>query len=283
MSKVAIVTDTISCLPTNLVQEYNIKVVPVGFVIDRKSYLDNQLSNEEFWSLFNGAQEPVTTTAPNPADFESVFTRLAKETNSICCILVSKVLSATYNSAVMAKELLLQTMPQLKIEVIDSKTATGAQGFIVLEAARAAQAGKDLSEVIKAAQDMIPRVKLLTTMGTLKYVINSGRAPKSAVMGNWLQIKPILGIVNGSGALETLGRKRGLNKSIENMISMVGHYVDAAKPLHVMTHYTDNRIVGEKIKQILLSRYRCSEIYVTPFTPVIASQTGPLVAISFYS
>lgn len=283
MSKVAIVTDTISCIPADLVKEYEINLMPVGLVIDRKLYLDTEISNAKFWEMFNQTREQITTSAVNPADFEAVFNRLAKSTDSICCIHVSKKLSATLNEAVTARENVLKTNPSLKIEIIDSLTATGAEGFIVLEAARAARSGKDLAGVVEIAEKMRERVKFVTAMQTLKYVVRSGRAPKSAVIGDWLRVKPILGMLNGSGLVENLGRCRGMSKAIDKMIDMVGKYSDPGQPLHVMVHYTNDIPLGEKIKNIVASRYNCAEIHFTPYTPVMASQTGPMVAISFYS
>lgn len=283
MPNVAIVTDTISCLPPDLIRKYNIGIVPIGLLLGQKVHKDTELSNEKFWELFNNTRKPVKTTPPDSAEFQSIFTELAKQTDSICCILVSKALSTTCDAAAKAREALKRNLPSLKIEVVDSKTAAGAEGFIVLEAARAAHAGNSLSEVVAVARSMVPRVKFVTAMGTLNYVIRSGRAPRSAVIGSWFQVKPILGIVNGSGQLESLGRGRGINKIIQKMVDLVQNYVDPEKPLHIMAHYTDDKVVGEKISQILVARYRCSEIYVTPFSPVMTSQTGPLVAISFYS
>jgi DegV family protein with EDD domain len=282
MSRVTIVTDTVSCLPANLVKEYGIYIIPVGLVIDRKCYPDTELSNEEFWKLFNQTREQITTNATNPADFEALFTKISKNTDDICCIHVSKKLSATYNSAVMARDTLKQLIPSLKIEIVDSLTATGAQGFIVLEAAKAAQAGKNLAEVVRAAQDTVPRVKFITAMQTLKYLIKSGRAPKSAIIGNWLQVKPIIGMVSGTGLVDNLGRERGMEKAIDKMMEMVVSYIDTNKPIHLMVHYTENIALGEKIKEKIVSRLNPVEVYLTPYTPVMASQTGPVVAIAFY-
>jgi DegV family protein with EDD domain len=283
MSKTTIITDTISCIPANLVKKYNIQIVPVGLVIDKKLYLDNRLTNAEFWKLFNASKEPVTTNAANPSDFEAAFLQLAEDTENICCILVSKKLSATYNAAVAAKEVIIRKYPSLNIEVIDSQTAAGGEGFVVLEAAQAAYSGQSLSEVVAAIRNMIPRVKLLCTLNTLKYLIRSGRAPKSARIGNWLQIKPILGMVSGTGLVENLGRERGIDKAMYKMVEMVEDYVTAGQPLHVMAHYTDGIASGEKIRDLMLSKYSCCEILLTPYTPVMASQTGPLAAVSFYS
>jgi DegV family protein with EDD domain len=283
MSRVAIVTDTISCLPPEMVKEYDIHIIPVGLVIDRKVYLDNAISNEEFWRLFYQAKESVTTNAANPADFEALFTRLAAQTDGICCILVSKQLSATFNMAAKARDTVQLKFPGLKIEIIDSRTATGAQGYIVRAAAQAAREGKALDAVAHTALDMVSRVKFLTVMQTLKYLIKSGRAPKAAIIGKWLNVKPLIGMVSGSGLVDSLGKERGMDKAIAKIIDRVKDYADTTKPLHIMVHYTDDKALGESVKEKVASLYHCSEIYLTPYTPVMASQTGPVIAIAFYA
>ena len=282
MSKVAIVTDSISCLPPELVKEYDIRIVPVGLVIDRKVYKDTELSNEKFWELFYATKENITTNAGNPADFENTFAELAKNTDSIICIPVSKALSATYSMAVKAGENLKEKFPKLKVAAVDSKSSTGAQGFIVLEAAKAARAGKNLDEVVKVAEDMVARVKFLSAMSTLKYLRKCGRAPKSAFIGDWLKVKPIIGMVNCSGLVENLGRERGMDKAIDKMIEMTKGHIDSSKPLHLMVHYTDDKATAQKIKDTMMARYNCSEAYFTPYSPVMTSQTGPIVAVAFY-
>jgi len=283
MPEVGIVTDTISCIPPELIKEYDIRVVPVSLIIDGKAYRDTDLTNDEFWKLFYAAKEQPTTSAVSPGDFTSVFTELAKFTDSIVCILVSKALSATHESAVQAREMVKAEHPNLNIEIIDSKTATGAQGFIVLEAARAARAGKTLAEVVQIIQDMIPRVKFLVAMNTLKYLIKSGRAPKTAMIGDILQVKPIIGMVSGTGLVESLGRARGTRKTMVKLADMIKDYIDTSKPIHLMVHYTDGIKPGEELKNIVTSRFNCAEVHLTPYTPVMASQTGPVVALAFYS
>jgi DegV family protein with EDD domain len=282
MSKVAIVTDSISCLPAELLKEYAIRVVPVGLVIDRKVYRDTELSNEKFWELFYTTQQPITTNAGNPADFEATFAELAKVTDGIVCILVSKALSATYSMAVQAGAALMQKMPNLKIEVVDSKSTTGAQGFIVLEAAKAARVGQSITSVVKVAEEMVSKVKFVSALSTLKYLIRCGRAPKSAFIGDWLQVKPILGMLNCTGLVENLGRERGMPKAIEKMLETASAHIDPAKPLHLFVHYSDDKAIGQKILDTMTTRYNCVEIYLTPYTAVMTSQTGPVVAVAFY-
>ncbi len=283
MAKVGIVTDTINCLPKEVLKEYNIRVVPVPLSIDGQAYRDQvDITTDEFWKIFpkmNG----FTTGAPPLGDFTEIFRELSKSTDSIVCIFVSKALSAIHEAAVQAREMFKSENPNLKIEIVDSRTAAGAQGFVVREAARAAQAGKSLTEVVQVAQDMIPKAKFVVAMETLKYLIKSGRAPKTAVIGNFLQVKPIIGMLKNTGLVENLGRVRGKQKAMAKLVNLIKENVDASKPIHVNVHYTDRIEDGEKLRDLVTSQLNCEEAYLTPYTPVMSGHTGPVVAVSFYS
>ena len=283
MPKVGIITDSINCLPPELLKEYDIRVVPQSLTINGQAYQDQiDITPSEFWEIFPEMKE-FTTGAPSLGSLTSTFTDLGKTTDSMVCIVVSKALSATHEAAVQAREIVKSECPNLNIEIIDSRTAAGAQGFIVLEAARAAQAGKDLAEVVRVAQDMIPRVKFVTAMETLKYLIKSGRAPKTAYLGEVLQVKPIIGMVNNTGLVENLGRVNGKQKAMVKLVDLMKNYIDISKPLHINVHYTNRIEDGEKLRDLVTSQLPCTEVYLTPYTPVMAGHTGPVVAISFYS
>jgi DegV family protein with EDD domain len=282
MWKVAIVTDTISCIPPNLAKDLDIRVIPVSLVIDRKVYKDTILSNDEFWNLFYKAREPITTNAVTPGDFEKLLSEIGQKTNSIVCILVSKALSATHQAAIMAREALKKEKPGLSIEIIDSVSAAGSEGFIVLEAAKAAKAGKSLVEVLQVIKDTIPRANFFCAMDTLKYLIRSGRAPKIAFIGDIMKVKPIISINKENGLVENVGRARGKPKAMLKMVEMVKEAIDPNKPVNIIIHYTDSITDGEELKKIATSQLKCAEVYMTPYTPVMASQCGPVVAISYY-
>jgi len=283
MSKTGIVTDTTSCLPPELVKEYGIRIMPVGLVIGGKHYQDTDLTNEEFWQLFYAANGSTSTTAVSPGDFASVFEELSKSCDSIACIVVSKALSATFTAATQGKELVREKNPEIKIEIVDSRTSAGALGFVVIETARAARAGKSFDEVVQVANDMIPRVKFVTAMDTLKYLIKSGRAPKTAVIGDLLGVKPIIGMVSNTGLVENLGRVRGKQKALAKIVELAREHIEPGKPVHAMFHYTDGVAAGETLREMITSQIDCAEVYLTPYTPVMASATGPVVAFAFYT
>lgn len=285
MSKVGIVTDSINCLPKELIKEYDIRIVPLGLSINGQAYRDQvDITSDEFWKIFPEMKQ-FTTGAPALGDFTNTFEELGKSTDSTVCIVVSKALSAIHEAAVQAREVFKSENPNhnLNIEIVDSRTAAGAQGFIVLESARAAQAGKSLAEVIQVAQDMIPRVKLVVAMETLKYLIKSGRAPKIAYAGELLQVKPIIGMLNNTGVVENLGMAMGKQKAVTRLVDLMKEHIDTSKPIHLNVHYTDGIEDGEKLRGLVTSRFNCEEVYLTPFTPVISGHTGPVVALSFYS
>jgi DegV family protein with EDD domain len=283
MAKVGIVTDTISCLAPEKVEEYGIRQVPVSLNINGKEYRDLvDLSPDNFWKMFPGIKE-FSTGAPALAEYTGIFQELGRTTDSIACTFVSKALSATCEAAIQARDLFLKENPGVKIEIIDSRTAAGAQGFVVLEMARAAQAGKNLAEVMQVAGEMIPKVRFVCALETMKLLIKIGRAPKTAYMGELFQVKPIIGMVNNTGLVENLGRARGLEKTMLKLVDLMKQYVDPRQPAHVMVHYSNSVADGEQLKKLVTSRFNCTELYFTPYSPVMCGAVGPVVAASFYS
>ncbi len=282
MEKVRIVTDTVCCLPDTLVREYDISIVPMSLTINGRPYRDQvDIGPDDFWKIFDDIKD-FKTGAPALAEFTSIFSDLSKKTDNIACIFVSKALSATYEVACQARELFLKDNPGKTIEVIDSRTAAGAQGFIALEMARAAAAGKTLNEVVNVANNMIARVKFGCALETLKYLIKSGRAPKTAYLGELMNVRPIIGMVNNTGLVENLGRARGKEKSMERLVELVSEYASPDQPLHAIVHYTNSIEDGRQLLEMVLNRFNCVEHYLTPYTPVMSGHTGPVFAVSFY-
>jgi DegV family protein with EDD domain len=284
MSRVAIVTDSTSCLPPELSQEYDIRFVPVGLVIDGKVYRDRiDITPAQFWSMFKDLKEIPTTATASPGDIAEVFTDLARTTDSLLCILVPRKQTATPESALKAVEAVKAKHPQLNIEIIDSKTSAGALGFVALEAARAAGKGRNLEEVAGVAEDLIQRVSYVAALETLKYLIKIGRAPKTALFGDLLGVKPLIGLVGGSGVVEAIGRVRGQEKSMAKLVDLVAKYADTGKPLHMMVHYSNSLENGQRLKEMVTDRYNCAEIYMSEYSPVMVTGTGPMLGLSFYS
>ena len=130
---------------------------------------------------------------------------------------------------------------------------------------------------------MILRAKFVTAMDTLKYLIKSGRAPKTAYIGELFQVKPLIGMVSNTGLVENLGRVNGKQKAMAKLVDLMKKYIDISKPIHLNVHYTNRIEDGEKLRDLVTSQLNCAEVFLTPYTPVMAGHTGPVVALSFYS
>jgi DegV family protein with EDD domain len=284
MSKVGIITDSTSCLPDDLRSQYNIGLVPTGLVVDGKVYLDQVgITAARFWQLFKETTSPITTAAISPGEFLAKFEEVGKTSENLVCILVSKALTASHQAAYTARDMVKRRNPKLNIQIVDSKNSTGALGYIVLEAARAAQQDKSLEEVMQVVNDMIPRVKYVAMLDTLKYLIRLGRAPKDAEAAESMGVKPFIGMVKGTGLVENLGGMPGKEKAMARLVDMIKEYTDASKPLHVMVHYADQIADGERLRDMVTSQYKVKELYMTPYTPVMACHTGPVLCIAFYA
>ena len=284
MNRIGIVTDSTSVLPPELVHEYGIRIVPTGFIHNGKVYRDFQdITTKEFWKMFPEITTQPTTMASNPGDFYKVFKELAESTDKILCVTLSKKLSATFDAAKQAAELLRSENPNITIEVIDSENCQGALGFIVLESARAAKANKSMNEIVKVAEGLIPRVGYFMVLDATDYLIRIGRAPVELVQNKQASVKPILGIVSGKGVVENLDKAETVTAALPKMADMVGKYIDTNKPVHIMLHYPDRTQECEQLRGLVTSKYKCAEVYMSEYTPTMIIAAGPMFGLSFYS
>jgi len=283
LAEVKVVTDSAIYLPSELIDKYGIELVPEVIMFGDKTYRDGiDLHRHEFFTLLKQAKDLPTTSAPSPQDFIDAYQKAAREANSIACILVTAGFSAMgLESAITARE----SFSQVPVEIFDSRTAVGAYGLIVLAAARAAASGKSLPEVIKAAEDVRDRVTVILTLETLEYVAKGGRIGKAAFWaGTLLDIKPILEIPPSSGVFEPLERVRTRPKALNRLLGLMEERVGTNKPVHVSIDHGDVLDEAEWLKNQVMSRFNCAEVYVNDFAPVAGAHAGPgVIALSFYA
>ncbi len=268
-----------------MIKELDISVVPVGLVLNDKVYRDNvDITCQGFFDMFHNQEWKTTTTAASPGDFINIFRHLGESASDVICILVSKALTATQESAYLARKIArLEDGLKTNIEIIDSRSSAGAMGFMVLEAARAARAGKSREEIIQVVQDISSRVIYLSAIETLKYLIRTGRAFRGAAIGDMMGIKPIIGFIDDSGYIEVVARVRGKENAIPKLADMIKDYADIRKPLHINFHYSNCKEDAEQLRELVTARHRCSEAFVTEYSPVMVSTTGPMCGLSFYA
>jgi DegV family protein with EDD domain len=290
VSNVKVVTDSTNCIPKALVREYGIEIVPVNMTINGKNYLDEvDITPAQFWTMLPSLDRLPTASGVGPGEFVHLFRRLAEQTDRVLVIGMSRAFSVTCSSAEKARSMVEKDLPGLKIEIMDSKSSMGALGFIVLEAAKAARSGKDLTEILDIAQSMVPRVKHYTGMHSLKYLTNIGRLPPG-IMGTVaaaddspLQLKTVISVDRNSGQIVFIGKYHGLRRAMEEMIKGAKQHLDPSKDAHFMVHYSIEEGEVEPLKKMVEANFKCSELFVTQCTAVMTCSTGPQFGISFYS
>ncbi len=286
MSKVAIVTDTTANIPKDLIHRYDIQLVPLVFHLDNKTYRDTVdiKTADELFQLVKKSSNFPTTSAPLPGEYAKLYHRLGKKVDSIFNATISANLSMTFKSANQAKEEVKSQLPNLSIEVFDSKTTVGAMGFIVLAAARAAASGKDLKAVVKVAEDIRTRINYLFMMDTLSYLARSGRISKAAALaGNILSMKPLTEISTATGRPSVLARPRTKKKALLNLMDIVRQRVIGPKPLHVMIDHTGLVEEAESLRATFAREFNCAEVLLCRYNPISSLIVGPGgVGFSFY-
>ncbi len=283
MANVAVVTDSMSCLPPEMAGKHGVTVVPIIISILGKTYRDwVDLTPSQAYELFQQDPDSFKTSPSSPVQYEEVFRKAARGGQDVLCISVSSRLSTSYNVAVMAAEQVMKELPGPRITVIDSLTVTSAEGQIVLAAAQAAKAGKGLDEAAALAEEIRSRVVFLAVLDTIRHVYRTGRVPKIASQaGAVLHIRPILTTCGGAVHLASLSRnmRQGVDKMVRMMHSRLG---PGPARIAVMHAYAPDE--GEKLRERIAAEFNCCDLWVTEFSPVMgyALGTGTL-GVSFYA
>lgn len=286
MGKVAIVTDTTASLPSELVHSYEVVTIPLLLHLDGNTYRDtvDMKTASELFQLVGESSHFPTTSAPPPGEYVKLYQQLGQQTDHIFVVTMSSNLSLTYGSATQARAMVKKELPEVNIEVFDSKTTVGAMGLIVLAAARAAAAGKDLAEITSIAEAVRSRVSYLFMMDTLTYLARSGRISKAKAMaGNMLSMKPITEILTSTGRPDVVTRPRTKKKAIEILLGLVEQRVPAGRKLRVLIDHTGLVEEAERLKAALMDRLDCAEILLCRYNPISSMIVGPGgVGLGFY-
>ena len=283
-NKVAIVTDTTACVPRDQVGKYGIELVPIDLIFGDKVYRDGiDISPSEFYALQRQAKKPPTTSGSLPGPFLEAYHRASQRASSILCISISSKFSGMFNSARVAMKMAKEALPNVDIEVLECATAAAGQGLVVLAAAKAAASGKSLAEVVDVATSVMQRVNLFATLDNLHYLVKGGRVPKvAALASSLLRIKPIFTVNNGEAHPVTNVRTNP--GAMKHIVKLMGQRVVEGQPLHAAVMHADALDRAEELRDEISSRFDCTELFITEFTPVMGVHTGPgVIGVAFYS
>lgn len=264
---VAVVVDSTADIPEQLREELNISVVPLTILFGKEAFLDGvELTNDQFYSrLIEGNVHP-STSQPSPGAFAEMYERLAQNHEGIISIHISGHLSGTVRSAQQATEL----VPQVPIRVIDSTSVSMGVGFLGIEAARMAQAGKSLDEIAQRIESMTPNVRLWAVLDTLKYLERGGRIGRTrAFLGTLLNVKPMIQI---RGEVLPSEQVRTHKKAIARMVELA----TAEAPYeHLAVLYSTGQQHAEELLNQLAALHPRDQIVISQLTGVIGVHGGP--------
>ena len=266
--KVLVVTDSGSDMPLALRNRYGIVVVPLSITFGNESFLDGvDITPEEFMRRLRSAQELPKTSQPASAQFAEVFRDAIDRGMDVVCVNISSGLSGTFNSARIAAE----EFDASRVRVVDSRAATMQFGWIVIEAARAAQAGGDIDAVEAAAKSAIGRANCFAVLQTLDYVYKGGRIGRASHMvGSALGIKPILNFIDG--LLTPVERVRTWKKALARATELAAN---AGNVTDVAVLHADNRADAEATAEKLQAIFPDANIIVDWVGPTIGTYAGP--------
>jgi len=278
MPKVAVLTDSTAGVPEELMQSLHIKTV--AYYLHRGQEVLRDLvtiGREEFVRWLPSARVAPTTAAPGPGEYLEAYNELVGQgAEDIISIHMSSKISAAYESATAARALLLENHPHVQVEVIDSRNAALCQGWMAIQAARAAVAGSSLQAIAAMVKRLVPISHMIQTADTLRYLYLGGRIGKAqSLLGSMLNIKPLIGLEDGE--IVPLGRTHSRRQAYAAMADMVAAVIGNGKARIGYLHAGALQ-EAQKVKELVEAKVQVVESIIGELTPVLAVHTGPGMA-----
>lgn len=277
MGKVAIVTDSTACMPADMVSRFGISVAPQVVIWGPETLRDGvDISADQFYERLAKASVMPSTSQASPATFENIFRGLLEQGHDVLAVVISHKLSGTYQSAVLAKE----TIGSDRIAIVDSLSTAMAMGYILLEAAKAAEKGASLEECQAIAEAAKPRSGIVLAVDTLEFLHRGGRiGGAQRLMGTLLGLKPILEVSDGQ--IEPLEKVRTRGKAHSRMVEIVAERV-GNKPVRIGVIHAVSLDSAEAVLKTCCEKMNVVESSLASVSPAIGANIGPgVVGITY--
>ncbi len=279
---IKIITDSTSYIPKDLLEKYDIDVLPLSVILGDEIIVETQISNEEFFDKLDKSSHHPTSSQPVIGAVYDKFEQYIKKGDSIVGCFISSEMSGTYSTALTVKQMILEKYEDAIIEIVDSKSNCMQFGFATLAGAKAAKAGADIMGIVEAIKENISKSRMLFIPENLDYLKRSGRIGKaSALAASLLKIFPILTVVDGKTDVHAKIRTR--KKAILQIVAQFKEDIEAKGLGEVYSiHISDEPealLLAEKIKQIV-----DTVIPISSIGPVIGAHVGPgTVGLAYYT
>lgn len=269
-----LITDSTADLNEEWAKEHDVEILGLHITLDGTVYEtvgEHRLTSEVLLERMKEGSKP-TTSQINVGQFEEAFRRHAAAGDAVLYLAFSSVLSGTYQSAVMARDLVLEEFPEAIIEIVDTLAAAGGEGYLSILAAEAREAGQTLEETKAMIEDVLPRLRTYFLVDDLYHLMRGGRLSKSsAILGSLVNIKPIL-TINAEGKLIPIAKVRGRKKGMKEMLAQATQNLADST---AVVAYANDLAGAENIKELLLADPAIDNVLILPLGPVIATHVGP--------
>lgn len=270
---IKIVTDSTSYIPEEFINKYDISVVSLNVIMNGESIREVDLDNETFYSKMEESTEIPSSSQPSPDEIYNTFENIIKEGNSIVGIFISSDMSGTVSSANLIKNMLLEKYPTAHIEIVDSRSNCMQMGYVAIEAAKAAAAGKSMEEVIYVCTSVINNSRFLFTPDTLDYLKKGGRiGGASALLGTLFQIKPILTVCDGKTTVFTKVRTK--KKAVDTLVTTLVNDLQGKELGGVIVHHINCQDEGLSLAAKIKKQLGV-DVQIDTIGPIIGLHVGP--------
>lgn len=275
MGNIRIVTDSTADIPVELREKYGITMISLKVLFGEETYLDAvDLTPEQFYSRLKTSPVMPTTSQPSPADFIEVFEKLLEEDpeGPILSFHLASVLSGTYQSATIAKSMLEEA--GANIHVIDSCSASSGHGMLVVLAAKLAEQGASVEEILQAVKERRENSEVYFLVDTLEYLQKGGRIGKAAAMiGSILNIKPILSL-ESNGQVTSVDKARGSKKAMAKIVELLKTKYSNTE-VGLIVAKTDDEAIANELEERVKAELNVKELHYSTVGTVIGTHTGP--------
>jgi DegV family protein with EDD domain len=271
MAKVAIVTDSTSYIPKELVAKHNITVIPQVLIWGNETLRDDiDIKPDQFYERLKTATVMPSTSQAMPKTFMDHYQPLLDQGFEILTIVVSEKLSGTYSSAIQANSML----EGASIEVVDSQSTSMAMGFMVLEAARRAEQGASLQDLRDFVEGIKHKSGVLLTVDTLEFLHRGGRIGGGArFLGTALNIKPILELKEGK--IEAVERVRTRKKAVARLLDLTEERIGVGNKVRLASLHAQAAEEARDLLDQAKSRFNVIESVYSTVSPVVGTHVGP--------
>ncbi len=277
-----IVTDsgTDLLLPPEQMAELNIHVVPLAVTLEGKSYREGvDIQPDEFYGLLAETHSLPATSQPSAGEFAEVYRELGATDRDILSIHMSSGLSGTVNAAQAGAAL----VPEVNVDVIDTKTLSAASGWQVEAAARGVRAGW-AKERILALMDRIGRASdSLYTLKELRYLIHGGRiSHMKGLIASVLNIKPLIGVEKERGTYVQMGHARSFRRAVRELVHLMARRHEPESALRVQVLHSYNPEGAALLREAVDQRFDCTWLPMGCISLVLGAHTGPsMVGVAY--